>query len=127
MIDAPISAILTGILAGMLVMLSAPVSFRRIATKTSTGPGTDALLARLIRTQGNFVEYAPLGLFAIFMVEIGGAGRNTVCILSALLLAGRVIHAVAMMANVTIGRSIGMILTYASIVTSAVILLRRAI
>ena len=127
MIDAPVSALLAGVFAGMLVMLSGPVSFRRIATKTSLGEGTDPLLQRLIRTQGNFTEFVPLGLMALFFVEIGGAGGRQAWIIGGLLLAGRLFHAISMMIGFKIGRSVGMILTYASLVTSAVVLIGRAL
>jgi uncharacterized protein len=127
MIDAPISALFTGLLAGMLVMLSGPVSFRRIATRTSIGPGNDPLLQRLIRTQGNFVEYAPMGVFAMFLVEAGGASDKIVWTIGGLLFAGRLIHAFGMMIGITPARSVGMILTYASMVTSAVYLIAGSV
>ena len=126
LIDAPIATLLAGIFAGMLVMLSGAVSVRRIATKTSLGQGSDDLLFRLIRAQGNFVEFAPMGLIAIFLVEIDSGGHGLVWTLAALLLAGRLIHAASMTAGFLLGRSAGMILTYASLGTAAYHLISRA-
>ena len=61
----PITSILVGVCALLMVLLSLPVSLRRRKLKAARGDADDRLLGNLIRAHGNFIEYAPLGLIAV--------------------------------------------------------------
>lgn len=87
---------ITGVYAGiaglMLVYLSIRVISIRRRDKVSIGAGGNAALERAVRVQGNFVEYAPLTLILIFVVEGMGFPALGVHILGASLILARVVH-----------------------------------
>lgn len=122
--DLPITSALTGAAAIFLVLLSLPVALRRRATKTSFGDGGDEAFNRKIRAQANFIEYAPLAIIAIGLIEMGGASQPVVCGLAATLAAARVLHAAGLWTNILIGRALGALLTFAVLATAGVILIR---
>jgi uncharacterized membrane protein YecN with MAPEG domain len=74
-------------MALLLVPLSVQVSLRRAKMKTVFGDAGDTL-RRTIRAHGNFVEYAPLALIALGLMEYGGAASRLVSILGAALRGG---------------------------------------
>lgn len=89
----PITMLLTGIFALLMVALSLQVSFRRLALKTELGDGNDEILRRRVRAHGNFTEYAPTGLIILAMVEYARTASVWVVTLAAILLATRLLHA----------------------------------
>ena len=66
----PIYAAVLGIL---FCLPSLNVVRARGATKISLGDGGDTVLSRHIRAHGNFVEYVPLSLILILLIEEAGA------------------------------------------------------
>lgn len=121
--DLPITSALAGAAAIFLVLLSLPVALRRRAAKLSFGDGGDEAFNRKIRAQANFIEYAPLGIIAIGLVEMGGGSQLTVCGLAAALAAGRLLHAFGLWSNILIGRALGAVLTFAVLLVAGVLLL----
>jgi len=115
----PVTALLTGGLCAVLVALSLLVSFARVRTKTSLGDGDDDMLRRRIRAQGNFVEYTPMALLAVGLVEHLSGSTLLALSLGGALLLGRLVHAAGMLGNLLPLRVVGMMLTYASLLGSA--------
>ena len=58
-----------GLCGLILLILSVRVSMGRGAAKVSLGDGGDAMLLSRIRAQANFVEYVPLILILMGMIE----------------------------------------------------------
>lgn len=110
--ELPITSALAGAAAIFLVLLSLPVALRRRSTKLSFGDGGDEAFNRKIRAQANFIEYVPLAIIAIGLVEMNGATQMTVCWLAAVLAAARVLHAFGLWSGVLIGRALGAMLTF---------------
>jgi len=108
----PITSLLTGAAALFLVLLSFPVANHRRANRLSTGDGGDEKFNRLVRAQANFIEYTPLAIIAIGLIEMNGIPQIYVCVLAAALAAARVLHAIGLVWNVIIGRMLGAILTF---------------
>jgi len=81
------------LLSLILVYLSFRVVRYRVKYKVGIGDGGNPILARAIRAQGNFVEYVPLALLLILLVELAGFSAWVVHALGVLLLGGRVWHA----------------------------------
>ena len=108
-------------LAVLLVVLSLRVITVRRARKVSIGDGGDAELSRRTRVQGNFAEYAPMGLILMGFAEAGGAPAITVHVLGVMLVAGRVAHAVGMSPEPSIFplRVGGMSLTFLALLLGA--------
>ena len=116
----PITSIFVAAACVMLVGLSLPVSLKRVSLKAPAGDAGDETLRRRIRAQGNFIEYAPLGLLALALIEFGGAGSTTVWGIGGGLAIGRVLHAIGMWADITAGKALGTLLTYLALLASAI-------
>ena len=114
----PITALLTGVLCVVLVALSALVSVARFRTGTAAGDGGDEALRRRIRAQGNFIEYTPMALLALALVEYRLASTLLVLGLGIALVLGRLLHAGGMLGDSRALRAAGMALTFASLIGS---------
>lgn len=126
MLALPITSILTGVCVLLMVLLSLPVSLRRRKLKAARGDAGDRSLGNLIRAHGNFIEYAPLGLLALALVEAGGWGPEYVWTLGGLLVGGRIVHAWGMWANALPLKALAMVANHLSFLGMGVLLLAGA-
>lgn len=126
MTPLPITSLFVALFAIALVALSLPISLRRMKVGVLVGEGADDTLRRRIRAQGNFIEYVPLSLLALGIVEMHGAPTLLIVSIGGTLTLGRALHAIGMLRNVTALRGFGMTLTYVSLCTAAVRLLLDA-
>jgi uncharacterized membrane protein YecN with MAPEG domain len=110
-----------------LVGLSVPVSVRRARIGVLVGEGDDVLLRRLIRAHGNFVEYAPLGLIGLGLVEAAAAPLWLVISIGSALLVGRIAHAIGMWRDTAELRGIGIALTHLSVLVLAGTLIAKIV
>ena len=122
----PITSILTAVAAVALVVLSLPVSLRRRKLTISAGDGGDETLRRLIRAQGNYIEYVPLTLIAIGLAEAGGSTPTVVWGLGIAAGAARLLHAVGMLGGTLPPRALGTLLTHLTLLAAAGALLCSA-
>lgn len=60
--------------------------------KIAFGDGGEARLARAIRVQANFIEYAPLTLLLLMLVEMQGAPIWAIHVLGTAFIASRAAH-----------------------------------
>ena len=109
----------------LLVYLSYQVVRYRVKFKIGIGDGGNAELARSIRVQGNFVEYVPIALLLISLVELAGFSAWVVHVLGIVLLVGRIIHAQGLGASAgpSRGRFIGTTLSWVTIAVAAILCL----
>ena len=121
----PVTSVTAAIAGLMLIALSVPISLRRMKLKALAGDAGDEGLRRLIRAQGNFTEYAPMGLILLALVELGITPTGLLWGIGLLLVVGRGLHALGMLRGSLAVRALGMAATFASVITSAVILLVR--
>lgn len=121
-----ISSLVAALAAVALVALSLPISLRRRKAGVSLGHGDDDTLHRLIRAHGNFVEYAPVGLLVLAIMEMSKANTYLVWLAAAALVLGRAIHALGMFQASTPMRATGMILTFTSLLVAAGAIVFRA-
>ena len=116
---------LTGLYAALCALIVLALALRVIAlrwsTKTGIGDGGDRRLARAIRVHGNAVEYVPLALILMLVVELGGAGHALVHGCGIALVAARLAHAfgLARSAGASPGRLVGTTATFAVIAVLA--------
>ena len=103
----PITAVFTGILALMLVGISIRVTVHRAKKKISFSDGGDKVMAAAIRVQGNFIEYVPMALAVMGLIEWMGAQHWVVYLFGILLLVARLAHAWGLYANVFQARVAG--------------------
>lgn len=111
-IPMPITAVFTALLALMLVGISIRVTVLRAKKKISFFDGGDAQMGRTLRVQGNFIEYVPMALALMGLIEWLGAKPWAVYAIGAALLVARVVHAWGLYADVFRGRVVGTTLTW---------------
>jgi len=87
------SAAMFGLLA---LWLAVRVGRVRLRERIGHGDGGNALLARRMRAQLNFVETAPFVLALIVVLELAGRGGMWLHLLSIVFVAGRVLHGIGM-------------------------------
>lgn len=126
----PFTAFYAAICGLILVMLSAQVINQRRKGRVALGDGGHPGLMRAIRVQANFVEYAPLSLIVLGLLEMsGGAPVWAIHLLGAALVLGRLLHAQGLGSKPgeSFGRMAGMILTFTMLVVASVWLLAVAL
>lgn len=117
-----------GVLLLMHVGLSINVIRNRRRLRAAFGDGGNEALARAVRAQGNFTEYAPLGLLGLWILGSIGGHAYVVSLLAIMLILGRLSHAFSVLrhepttANYRF-RVLGMALTLAALSLTALLLL----
>ncbi len=89
----PITAIYAGLLAFVLVALSARVIGMRRSAKVAVGDQGNPDLLRRIRAHANFTEYVPFALVLMGLAEGLKASPSVLHALGLVLLGGRLLHA----------------------------------
>lgn len=124
----PVTTLLAGLFALMMVPLSLQVSMRRFKLQVTAGDAGDLTLRRRIRAHGNFIEYAPTALVVVALVEYNGAPGTWVCALAIAFFLSRVLHALGMLYMTGPAlRAVAMITTHAAFVAAGVWLLIAAL
>ena len=108
----PITAIFAGLLALMLVGVSIRVTVLRAKKKVDLFDGGVPELGRAIRVQGNFIEYVPMALALIGLLEWMGLRPWAVYALGAALVIGRLAHAWGLYGPMFQARVVGTTLTW---------------
>jgi uncharacterized membrane protein YecN with MAPEG domain len=102
----------------------------RMSGKIMHGDGGNALLARRMRAQSNFIENVPLTLILVAAIEIAGRGGLWLAIVAAVFMLARVAHVFGMDSEgFNPARSIGAVvtmLTELGLAVIAVLILVRA-
>ncbi|WP_341908820.1 MAPEG family protein [Ferrovibrio terrae] len=113
-------------LCGLLLLILGLVVIRlRQRYGVNTGDGGHDDLARAMRVQANFIEYVPLTLLLLFMLEMSRQPAWALHLLGAGLFVGRVLHAWGYLSSprLTFGRMIGILLTLSVLGVTALWLL----
>jgi len=119
--------LITSIIASVLTLIFVKLSFAVIGlrrkNKVGLGSGGHEDLERAIRAQGNFSEYAPLGIILIACLELNGAPWWLVAIPGITLIIGRLFHAVGINQPPPdfSKRVLGMMLTFGTLITLVVL------
>ena len=121
-----------GVLALLYLVLSIQVVRLRRRHKVGLGDGGNEALRCAVRAHGHFAEYVPLIALMVALLEMSGLGVLKVHMLMGLLLLSRVLHPLGIYAKpfslqFRVGRIGGMVLTIAVLVTSALLILQRAL
>lgn len=132
----PITSTLAALLAALMLPLTLAVSMKRVTLGLSEGNiakyptgdgGNDALIGR-IRALGNFTEYVPIALILFALMELQGAPNTLLWAVGGAFTAGRLIHAIACIADIGFPppRGLAMFATYAALGVPAWWLLSNA-
>ncbi|WP_322865391.1 MAPEG family protein [Aquicoccus sp. G2-2] len=116
-----VTPLYAGLLALLLVALSINVSRARIGQRVSVGDGGNKLVIKAMRAQANFVEYAPMGVLLLALLEAQGAPVWALHALGAALFGGRIIHAYGFgrTPQIVLLRRIGIGLTFLMLILTA--------
>ena len=110
--------------AVMMVLLSVQVSMRRAMLNVTHGDANDETLRRRIRAHGNFVEYAPLSVVVLGLLEGAATSQTVLLALSAGFVMARVLHALGMLYVAGAApRAAGMLLQHAAFLGAAAFLI----
>ena len=121
-----VTTLYAGILGLIYVGLSAYVIMGRFKHQVTLGDNGNPDLLKRIRIHANFIEYVPLALILMVLVEFEGISEMIIHALGISLVISRAAHVfgVACAKNVSIWRSGGMILTFLVIITAAVLCIK---
>ena len=95
----------------LIVRLTLSVIKLRTKNRISVGDGGNEELQLAIRTHANAVEYIPIALLLLLMLELNGAPNILIHVLGITLLIGRIIHAMGLPAKNLPKRVLGMQIT----------------
>lgn len=115
------------ILGVLLLFMSVRVMLLRRSHAVGLGAGQHRDLEKAIRAHANLIEYAPLALILIALLEQNAAPAWQLHGLGATLVAGRFLHAwgLSRHSGVSFGRAVGMLGTMLVILAAAVLGLMR--
>lgn len=117
-----VTLVSAGLLGFLLFFLGACVVAGRVKFKVDNGDGGNPAMRQRIRAQANFVEYVPLALILLALVEKESIGPRWLAVaLGAVLVVGRLWHAQGMLTRegTSAGRFMGTNLTWLTILTGA--------
>ena len=88
-----ITLLYTSLLTILAIFLAIKVGMNRVETKTMTGEGESSKLLQSIRAHGNLVEYAPLALILLALLEMQNVSESMLHLFGALFFLVRISHA----------------------------------
>ncbi|MDO9078342.1 MAG: MAPEG family protein [Brevundimonas sp.] len=121
------AALWSGLLLLLMLLLSVRVVLNRRKHKVLLGDGGGSQITLPGRVFGNAAEYVPVGVGALALLAMLGMPVMAVHAVGGVLLAGRLIHAVGLSdKKPTVGRVLGMALTYTALFTAGGMLVVHA-
>jgi uncharacterized membrane protein YecN with MAPEG domain len=96
MVFLPYTLLTASVMALLCAVLVVRIIALRRRTLISIGDGGNTDLIIRIRTHGNFIEYAPLLLIVMALLEMAGANHAALATYGAVLVVTRIAHAVSM-------------------------------
>ena len=109
-----VTMVTTGVLALVLLFLAGYVIAGRVKFKIDNGKGGNEAMRQRIRAQANFVEYVPMALILMMLVETASIGpRWLIMAMGATLVVARFSHAQGILSKPgqSAGRFVGTNLT----------------
>ena len=98
--------ICAGLIGVLAVVLTVNVGRIRTKKRISLGDGGDPEMVSAIRAHGNLMEFAPLCLLIIWLLN-GPYGHRTIAVMGIILLVSRVLHAGGILGLIPMGRTAG--------------------
>ena len=121
------AALWSGLLLLLLMVLSVRVVLNRRRHKVLLGDGKESQITLRARVFGNASEYIPVGVGALALLAMLGMPAMAIHPVGGVLLAGRLIHALGLSdRKPTLGRVLGMVLTYLALITAGAMLVVHA-
>jgi len=120
-----ITALYAALSTLLILLLAGRVIAYRLKHKIGLGDADDAELRRRIRAHGNAIEYVPLGLLLLLLLELDQTAPLLLHVFGILLLLARAAHAwgVSHRSGMSNGRLVGVVTTIGVIALMALLLL----
>ncbi|MEO8459554.1 MAG: MAPEG family protein [Dokdonella sp.] len=120
-----ITGIYAALVALLILILAARVMLLRFKLRVGIGDGGDRQLAKRIRAHANAIEYVPIALILLLLVELNQTQPAIVHGFGITLLVARVLHAIglSLRSGTSAGRFLGTTLTILVIAAMALLLL----
>jgi uncharacterized membrane protein YecN with MAPEG domain len=115
----PITLTTAGVLGLLALVLAFRVSAARGKLKVNMGDGGNPEMIVRMRTHANFVEYVPLLLILLGLLELSGANRTALIVGAALLVLARLSHAIGMGGPIAF-RVAGALTTFLLLIASSI-------
>jgi len=124
-----ITGLYAALAALLVVILGLRVTLLRRSTKIGIGSGGDQNLAQRVRAHANAIEYLPLALILLLILELNQTQPLLLHVFGCVLIVARVLHAVGLStsAGVSPGRRLGIALTWLVIVVMALFLIWQSL
>ena len=121
----PVTALWAAILGLLSLALAGRVVRGRITEKVGFGDGSSIVMQQRIRVHANFVEYVPLALVLLLLLELNTSSILVLHAVGASLVLARLLHAFGLSTSTgtTVGRFVGTILTWLVILAESLLLL----
>ena len=87
-----ITSFYTALSAIILIFLSIKIIQNRRSSKIAFGDEGDNFLQRKIRAHGNFIEYTPIFLIMLILVEMAGLNKYFIHFFGIIFIVGRALH-----------------------------------
>jgi len=109
----------------LVLILAIRVVLRRWTLRVAVGDGDDRELRKRIRAHGNAIEYLPIGLLALLLLDLDGTTPPVLHACGIALIVARVVHALGLSRTdgTSPERSVGIALTLLTLLVMAVLLL----
>jgi uncharacterized membrane protein YecN with MAPEG domain len=124
----PITGVFAAVIGILLLVLSAVVVKYRIKYGKDIGTTEDLDFKAAVRAHGNLMEYAPLTLLMLGIAELNGVSSGFIYWVGMAFVLGRILHAWGMFqgqGGPHKARMVGILLTWATILITAVLLLHN--
>ena len=126
LVSLPITALYAALSGFLIIALAANVVRLRLGKKVSLGDGGHKDVSRAIRAHGNTIEYLPLALILIALLEINGGGSTALHIYGIMLIVGRLLYAYGMLvprSSANLARQLGVLSSWIVIIGAGIQLL----
>ncbi|WP_290525542.1 MAPEG family protein [Alcanivorax sp.] len=126
LVSLPITALYAALSGFLIIALAANVVRLRLAKKVSLGDGGHKDVSRAIRAHGNTIEYLPLALILMALLEINGGGGTALHSYGILLVGGRVVYSYGMLvprSSANLARQLGVVTSWLVILGAGIQLL----
>ena len=115
LVSLPVTALYAALCGFLVIALAANVVRYRLGKKVSLGDGGHKDVNRAIRAHGNTIEYLPLALILMALLEINGGGSTALHIYGSLLVGGRVLYSYGMLiprSSANLARQLGVVTSW---------------
>mgnify|MGYP003141491334 FL=1 len=126
LVSLPITALYAALSGFLIIALAANVVRLRLAKRVSLGDGGHKDVSRAIRAHGNTIEYLPLALILMALLEINGGGSTALHSYGILLVGGRVVYSYGMLvprSSANLARQLGVVTSWLVILGAGIQLL----